>query len=404
MRDHPPYSPPSSLPQALSTIMQLMYTLSRFSISMASFAVMVFATLASASMAFDSNLPSMSIDKKPFGNTADGKPVTLYTLTNAAGNTVKMIDYGAIIVSIDVPDRSGKKVNVTAGFDSIDGYLQRHPYFGSTVGRFCNRIAKGKFTLDGKTYTLAVNNGPNHLHGGEVGFDKKMWTVAEIKTDTAVGLKFTLVSPDGEEGYPGTLTTHATYLWDNDNQLTLTFEATTDKPTVVNLTNHAYFNLGGPGSGTVYNHELTLAADQYLPVDETMIPTGQLASVSGTPLDFTAPHKIGERINELKATNGYDHCFVVRGKVGELRMAAKAVDAASGRTLEIHTTQPGVQLYTGNFLAGNPGNANYKMHEAFCLETQHYPDAPNQAAFKSTVLKPGETLKEVTRFAFGVAK
>ncbi|MFN7732048.1 MAG: aldose epimerase family protein [Pirellula sp.] len=346
----------------------------------------------------------MSIDKKPFGNTADGKPVTLYTLTNAAGNTVKMIDYGAIIVSIDVPDRSGKKVNVTAGFDSIDGYLQRHPYFGSTVGRFCNRIAKGKFTLDGKTYTLAVNNGPNHLHGGEVGFDKKMWTVAEIKTDTAVGLKFTLVSPDGEEGYPGTLTTHATYLWDNDNQLTLTFEATTDKPTVVNLTNHAYFNLGGPGSGTVYNHELTLAADQYLPVDETMIPTGQLASVTGTPLDFTASHKIGERINDLKATNGYDHCFVVRGKVGELRMAAKAVDAASGRTLEIHTTQPGVQLYTGNFLAGNPGNANYKMHEAFCLETQHYPDAPNQAAFKSTVLKPGETLKEVTRFAFGVAK
>lgn len=384
--------------------MQLMYTLSRFFNSMASFAVMVFATLASTSMAFETNLPSMSIDKKPFGNTADGKPVTLYTLTNAAGNTVKMIDYGAIIVSIDVPDRSGKKVNVTAGFDSIEGYLQRHPYFGSTVGRFCNRIAKGKFTLDGKTYTLAVNNGPNHLHGGEVGFDKKMWTVAEIKTDTAVGLKFTLVSPDGEEGYPGTLTTHATYLWDNSNQLTLTFEATTDKPTVVNLTNHAYFNLGGPGSGTVYNHELTLAADQYLPVDETMIPTGQLASVTGTPLDFTSPHKIGERINDLKATNGYDHCFVVRGKVGELRMAAKAVDAASGRTLEIHTTQPGVQLYTGNFLAGNPGNANYKMHEAFCLETQHYPDAPNQPAFLTTVLKPGETLKEVTRFAFGVSK
>ena len=225
-----------------------------------------------------------------------------------------------------------------------------------------------------------------------------------MKADNSVGLKFTLVSPDGDEGYPGTLTTHATYIWDNDNRLTLTFEATTDKATVVNLTNHAYFNLGGPGSGTVYNHDLTLAADQYLPVDEFMIPTGQLASVVGTPLDFVAPHKIGERIAELKATNGYDHCYVVRGKTGELRSAAKVSDPASGRTLEILTTQPGIQLYTGNFLAGNAGNANYKMHEAFCLETQHYPDAPNQPAFSTTVLKPGETLKEVTSFQFGVAK
>jgi aldose 1-epimerase len=344
----------------------------------------------------------LSIDKKPFG-MADGAPVTLFTLTNAEGNSVQMIDYGAIIVSIQVPDRQGKRVNVTAGFDSIDGYLQRHPYFGATVGRFCNRIAKGKFTLDGKAYSLAINNSTNHLHGGEKGFDKKMWTVEELKTDASVGLRLTLVSPDGDEGYPGKLTTIADYVWDNSNALTLTLKATTDKATVLNLTNHAYFNLAGPGSGTIYNHLLTLDADQFLPVDDTMIPTGQLASVTGTPLDFTQAHKIGERIGELKATNGYDHCYVVRGKAGQLRRAAYVVEPTSGRSMEIQTTQPGVQLYTGNFLQGNPGNANYKMHEAFCLETQHYPDSPNQASFPTSVLKPGETFQEVTKFTFGVA-
>lgn len=353
--------------------------------------------------AWDSPRSMLSIEKKPFG-MADGAAVTLYTLTNAEGNSVQMIDYGAIIVSINTPDRAGKRVNVTAGFDSIDGYLQRHPYFGATVGRFCNRIAKGKFTIDGKTYSLAINNGPNHLHGGEVGFDKKMWGVEELKGDASVGLRFTLVSPDGDEGYPGKLTTVADYVWDNSNTLTLTLKATTDKPTVVNLTNHAYFNLGGPGSGTIYNHELTIDADQFLSVDDTMIPTGQLTNVVGTPLDFTKPHKIGERIAELKSTNGYDHCYVVRGKAGQLRRAAFVVDPASGRSMEIQTTQPGVQLYTGNFLQGNPGNANYKTHEAFCLETQHYPDAPNQPSFPTTLLKPGETLQEVTKFAFGVVR
>lgn len=345
----------------------------------------------------------LSIEKKPFG-MADGVPVTLYTLTNSDGNSVQMIDYGAIVVSIQVPDRQGKRVNVTAGFDSVDGYLQRHPYFGATVGRFCNRIAKGKFTVDGKTYSLAINNGTNHLHGGEVGFDKKMWGVEEIKSDSSVGLRFTLVSPDGDEGYPGKLTTVAEYVWDNSNTLTLTLKATTDKSTVVNLTNHAYFNLSGPGSGTIHNHELTLDADQFLPVDDTMIPTGQLSSVTGTPLDFTQPRKIGERIGELKATNGYDHCFVVRGKPGQLRRAAYVVDSASGRSMEIQTTQPGVQLYTGNFLQGDSGNANYKMHEAFCLETQHYPDSPNQSSFPTTLLKPGETFQEVTKFSFGVVR
>jgi aldose 1-epimerase len=343
----------------------------------------------------------MTIEKKPFGKTADGKPVTLYTLSNNQGNTVELIDYGAIVVSINVPDRSGKKTNVTAGFSSIDGYLERHPYFGATVGRFCNRIAMGKFSLEGKTYSLAVNNGPNHLHGGEVGFDKRMWQVAEVKADNSVGLKFTYVSPDGEEGYPGALTTIAEYRWDNNNCLTLDLQATTDKPTVLNLTNHAYFNLGGAGSGTIHQHELTLACDQYLPVDESMIPKGALAPVAGTPLDFTTPHKIGERIAQLKETNGYDHCFVVKGKAGELRDAAKVVDPASGRTLSIKTTQPGIQLYTGNFLDGKPGNAGFKTHEAFCLETQHYPDSPNQPSFPSTVLRPGEKFHQVTTFTFG---
>jgi len=346
----------------------------------------------------------MAIDKKPYGKTPNGKSVTLYTLTNDAGNTVELIDYGAIVVSINVPDKAGKKTNVTAGFSSLDGYLQRHPYFGATVGHFCNRIAKGKFSLDGKTYTLATNNGPNHLHGGEIGFDKKMWQVEETNAQGSVGLKFTYVSPDGEEGYPGTLTTVAEYRWDNNNCLTLDLSATTDKSTVLNLTNHAYFNLGGAGSGTIHNHELTLACDQYLPVDADMIPTGVLAGVQGTPLDFTTAHKIGERIGQLKATNGYDHCFVVFGKAGELRWAARVVDPASGRTMEIKTTQPGVQLYTGNFLDGGAGNAGYKTHEAFCLETQHYPDSPNQASFPSTVLKPGDKFHQVTTFTFGVAK
>lgn len=343
----------------------------------------------------------MTIEKKPFGKTADGKQVTLYTLSNNQGNTVELIDYGAIVVSINVPDRSGKKTNVTAGFSSIDGYLERHPYFGATVGRFCNRIAMGKFSLEGKSYSLAVNNGPNHLHGGEVGFDKRMWQVAEVKSDNSVGLKFTYASPDGEEGYPGTLTTIAEYRWDNNNCLTLDLQATTDKPTVLNLTNHAYFNLGGAGSGTIHQHELTLACDQYLPVDESMIPKGVLAPVAGTPLDFTTAHKIGERIAQLKETNGYDHCFVVKGKAGELRDAAKVVDPASGRTLSIKTTQPGIQLYTGNFLDGKPGNAGFKTHEAFCLETQHYPDSPNQPSFPSTVLRPGEKFHQVTTFTFG---
>ena len=351
-----------------------------------------------------SNEYKMQIESAPFGKTTDGQSVTLYTLTNASGNTVQMIDYGAIIVSINVPDRSGKKTNVTAGFASIDGYLQRHPYFGSTVGRFCNRIAKGSFSIDGKAYSLAINNGPNHLHGGMVGFDKLMWEATEVKSATSVGLRFSLVSPDGQEGYPGKLTVLADYIWDDDNKLSIRFTATTDKTTHVNLTNHAYFNLSGPNSGTVYKHELTLACSKYLPVNENMIPLGQLNPVTGTPLDFTGKRSIGEKIAELKQINGYDHCFVVDGRVGQLRMAASVLDPASGRTMDVMTTQPGIQLYSGNFLTGGAENAGYKLHEAFCLETQHFPDSPNQVSFPSTLLKPGQSFDETTTYKFGVAK
>jgi aldose 1-epimerase len=344
----------------------------------------------------------MKIDSAPFGKTSNGASVTKYTLTNSAGNTIEMIDYGAIIVSINVPDKAGKKTNVTAGFSAIDGYLQRHPYFGATVGRYCNRIAKGKFSIDGKEYTLATNNEPNHLHGGKVGFDMLMWKASELKTSNSVGLRFTLTSPDGDEGYPGTLQAIADYVWDNDNKLTIEVSATTDKPTHVNLTNHAYFNLSGAGSGTIYKHELMLACDQSLAVDSTLIPTGKFVPVTGTAMDFTTKHPIGDKIAELTATNGYDHCYVVRGDIGKLRLAAKVSDPTSGRTMEVQTTQPGIQFYSGNFLDGSAGNGGFKFHEAFCLETQHYPDSPNQPTFPTTLLKPNETMKETTTYKFGV--
>jgi len=351
-----------------------------------------------------SNETKMQIEKASFGKTKDGQSVTLYTLTNSSGNTVQMVDYGAIIVSINVPDRTGKKTNVTAGFSSMDGYLMAHPYFGATVGRYANRIAKGRFSIDGNSYALAVNNGPNHLHGGLVGFDKLMWKVAEVKSDSSVGLSFSLISPDGQEGYPGTLTVTAHYTWDNDNKLSIRLAATTDKATHLNLTNHAYFNLSGANSGTIYKHELTLACGKYLPVNDDMIPLGSLALVKNTSVDFTTKRPIGQKIAEMTATNGYDHCFVVDGVAGTLRPAANVVDPASGRTMSVATTQPGIQLYTGNFLSGMPETAGFKQHEAFCLETQHYPDSPNQTLFPSTLLKPGQTFEETTTYQFGVSK
>ncbi len=344
----------------------------------------------------------MTISTQDFGTTPDGKRVFLYTLKNVEGNVVKLTNYGAIITSVEVPDRSGIKANVSLGFPDLAGYLERHPYFGATVGRYCNRIAGGKFELDGKVYSLVTNNGPNHLHGGTVGFDKLVWSAEEMKSDQEVGIRFRVTSPDGQEGYPGTLEVTAEYTWSNDNQLRIRFRATTDKPTVVNLTNHAYWNLAGAGKGNVLNHDLQLFCEQYLAVDDTLIPTGEFAAVNGTPLDFRQPRKIGERIALLPATKGYDHCYVINGQPSKLLQTAIVREPTSGRVLEISTTQPGVQLYTGNHLGGTPSNGGFKQHEGFCLETQHYPDSPNRPAFPTAVLKPGQVFEETTIMKFSV--
>lgn len=351
---------------------------------------------------------TMSVDKTSFGKTKKGEPVTLFTLHNSHGLVVKLMDYGATVVSVETPDKNGKLANITLSFPTLEGYLQRHPYFGSTVGRYGNRIAKGKFTIDGKESTLATNNGPNHLHGGQVGFDAVMWTAEEVKTADSVGVKFSYLSKDGEEGYPGNLKVTVTYSLTEADELRIDYSATTDKPTHVNLTNHNYWNLGGAGSGSILKHELMINADQYLPIDASSIPTGAPAPVKGTALDFTKPTPIGDRIDELKKppheTKGYDHCYVLRGQEGKLTLAARVKDPASGRVMEISTTEPGIQLYCGNFLDGSAGNGGFKQHEAFCLETQHYPDSPNQPQFPSTLLKPGQTYKSTTVHKFSVAK
>ena len=345
----------------------------------------------------------MNIETSSFGTTSDGDEVTLYTCTNQNGLVLKMIDYGAIVVAVETPDREGKMANITQGFDSLAGYLQRHPYFGATVGRFCNRIAKGKFTLDGEEYTLATNNGPNHLHGGEQGFDKRMWKGEPIQSDTGVGIKFTYTSPDGEEGYPGNLATTVVYTLTNANELKIEFTATTDKATPVNLTNHNYWNLAGAGVGTIKDHELSLTADKALAVDDSLIPTGEMLDVADTPLDFRESHKIGDKLADTGLDPvGYDHCYALRSQDGSLALAAKVKDPNSGRVMEIHTTQPGIQLYSGNFLDGTDACGGFNMHQAFCLETQHYPDSPNQGSFPSSILRPGETFSQTTVHKFSV--
>jgi len=353
-------------------------------------------------------IASMTHDVKAFGKTKEGQEVSVHTLTNLKGMRIKLIDYGATLISVEVPDKAGKAANVTLNFPTLDGYLQRHPYFGSTVGRYGNRIAGGKFSLEGKTFTLATNNGPNHLHGGLKGFDAKMWKAEPVTLPDAVGVKFSYTSADGEEGYPGNLDVTVVFTLNNANELSISYAATTDKPTVVNLTNHTYWNLGGAGSGDILKHELMLAADKYLPIDDNSIPTGVLADVKGTPFDFTQPHAIGERIGELKKephkTKGYDHCYALRGQKGQLELAARVKDPASGRVMEVFTTEPGVQLYCANFLDGGPGGGGFKQHEAFCLETQHYPDSPNKPEFPSTALKPGQTYRTTTMHRFSVEK
>lgn len=349
---------------------------------------------------------AMSIQKASYGKTKDGTEVFLYTCTNQNGLVVRITNYGATVVSVETPDRNGKLANITLSFPKLDGYLERHPYFGSTVGRYGNRIAGGKFSIDGKQYQLATNNGPNHLHGGIKAFDALVWKAEELKTADAVGVSFSLRSPDGDEGFPGNLDCVVKYWLTNQDELRIDYTATTDKPTVVNLTNHCYWNLGGAGSGNILQHELEIAADKYLPIDATSIPTGVLADVKGTAMDFTTVHTIGERIDELKkaphTTQGYDHCYALRGQEGKLTLAARARDPKSGRVMEIYTTEPGIQLYCGNFLDGGAGNGGFKQHDAFCLETQHYPDSPNQASFPSTLLKPGQTFQSTTVHKFCV--
>lgn len=337
------------------------------------------------------------IEHRDFGKTPDGQAVSLFLLTNRHGHMIKLTNYGAILVSVDVPDREGKLANVNLGYSELDRYLERHPYLGSTVGRFCNRIAAGKFSLEGQTYHLAVNNGPNHLHGGAVGFDKLIWNAEDVKTDAGEGIRFQVVSPDGQEGYPGTLSVTAEYTWNDDNELTYTFRAETDATTVLNLTNHAYWNLSGAGSGDVLQQEIRLDCDRYLSVDDSLIPTGELSEVIDTPLDFRDFRALGGRIDQLPATKGYDHCYIINGQPGQLRTCGIARDPASGRTMEVRTTQPGVQLYTGNHL-----NDGYAPYSGFCLETQHYPDSPNQPDFPTTRLNPGETFSETTVHRFGI--
>lgn len=344
----------------------------------------------------------MKIEESAFGKTPDGETVTKYTLTNAHGHSVGVMNWGASLLDVNVPDRDGVVANVNAAFDSLELYVARHPYFGSTVGRFCNRIGNAQFTIDGVSYELDKNHGEHQLHGGKDNFSHKFWTGQSYQSDDTVGVKFTLTSPDGDMGFPGTVTIVCDYAWNNKNELTVGFSATTDKATHVNLTNHSYWNLAGIGSGSAMEHVAEIHSDQILDVDTSLIPTGKLNDLTDTVFDFRTPTTFAARVDELPATKGYDHCYVVRGNPGDLRLAAKVTDPSSGRTLEIETTQPGVQLYTANHLAGNDSSAGIGGHEAFCLETQHYPDAPNKPSFPSTLLKPGDTLSETTVHRFGV--
>jgi len=341
-----------------------------------------------------------------FGKTNDGTPVEQYVLTNGK-ITAKVITYGAILSELIVPDRDGKLGDVVLGFSSLDGYLAGHPYFGTTTGRVANRVAKAKFTLDGKEYNLAVNNGPNSLHGGLKGFDKKVWKAEEVSSADGPAVRLTYVSPDGEEGYPGNLTVSVTYTVTNDQGLRIDYKATTDKATPVNLTNHSYFNLAGPASGNILGHHLMLAADSYTPGDSTFIPTGEIKSVKGTPLDFTAGKAIGSQIGEIPGEpGGYDHNFVLRAADKSPAPAAIVTDPTSGRVMEMFTTEPGVQFYTANFLDGSLKGKDgvvYNKHQAFCLEAQHFPDSINQPKFPSSVLRPGETYTQTTIYKFSTS-
>jgi aldose 1-epimerase len=349
------------------------------------------------------------VTKSSFGTAPGGAAVDMYTLTNASGVEVRAITYGGIITGLRVPDRAGSSGDVVLGFDRLDGYLKDHPFFGAIVGRYGNRIAGGRFTLDGRTYTLVTNNGPNHLHGGKRGFDKFVWDARPSPSGT--GVIFTRSSPDGEEGYPGNLNVRVSYTLTEKNELVVEYHATTDKPTPINLTQHSYFNLSAGASPDILGHELTIHADRYTPVDSTLIPTGELSPVEGTPFDFRKATGIGARIaqahEQLKHGRGYDHNFVLTRGGDGLQAAARLVDPKSGRTLDVSTTEPGVQFYSGNFLDGTltgKGGRVYGHRAGLCLETQHFPDSPNKPAFPSTILRPGQEYRSTTVFRFGVVQ
>jgi len=353
-----------------------------------------------------------STKKASFGKAPDGQDVDLYTLTNKNGVEVAISTYGGVVVSLKVPDRNGKLGDVVLGFDSVDGYVSDKSYFGAIIGRYGNRIGHAQFVLDGKTYTLAKNNGENTLHGGNKGFNKAVWTPKEIPAKDGQALELTYQSKDGEEGFPGNLQVRVVYTLTDSNALRIDYSATTDKNTVINLTNHSYFNLAGPGSGDILGHVLTIEADKFTPVDSGLIPTGELREVAGTPFDFRKPTLIGTRINsddeQIKLGGGYDHNFVLRRKMAaQISLAARVMEPKTGRVLEVWTTEPGIQFYTGNFLDGSvqgKGNITYTKRSAFCLETQHFPDSPNKPKFPSTELNPGQHYHTTTIYKFSTEK
>ena len=348
------------------------------------------------------------VTSKPFG-MFDGKAVTLFTMRNKNGVEMNVMNYGGIIVSLKVPDKNGVVEDVTLGYDSLKDYVKASPFFGALIGRYGNRIAKGKFTLDGKQHTLAANNGVNHLHGGPKGFDKVFWNIQDASDSIEAKLKLTYQSKDGEEGYPGNLNVEVMYSLTNENEVKIEYKATTDKKTVINLTQHAYFNLSGNARRDILGHQLTIHADRFLPVDATLIPTGILQPVKNTPFDFTSKQIVGSRINEKDAQlisgKGYDHCWILNGN--GFAKVATLEDSISGRRMEVFTDQPGIQFYSGNFLDGSnvgKGGVVYNQRFGLCLETQHFPDSPNQPSFPTTVLSPGESYQTVTSYKFSVNK
>lgn len=353
----------------------------------------------------------MSIKKQEFGKTPDGLQIDLYTLTNDNGVEAKIINYGATIVSLTAPDKDGNMGDIVTGYKTLDEYINGTSYFGGIVGRFGNRIDQGKFILDGVEYTLVKNDGPNHLHGGNFGFNKVVWKAEPVQTEQGPGLNLTYLSKDGEEGYPGNLNVTVTYTLTNDNALKIDYKATTDKATIINLTQHSYFNLAGSGNGDILDHLLQINADKFTPVNETLIPTGELRSVEGTPMDFRQPTEIGARINDdyeqLPKGNGYDHNWILNEWDGSLKLAATLHDSKTGRFMEVLTTEPGIQFYSGNFLDGSAKGKSgevYKYRSALCLETQHFPDSPNEPDFPSVVLNPGEEYTQTTVYKFSVRK